>query len=58
MHNQELYLKNSGLLFAHKFERVVHGGRGDYVEFTYELSLFTISLGEIYTNFSSPFTKY
>jgi len=36
MHNQELYLKNSGLLFAHKFERVVHGGRGNYVEFTYE----------------------
>lgn len=36
MHNQELYLKNSGLLFAHTFKRVVHGGRGDYVEFTYE----------------------
>lgn len=35
MHKQELYTKN-GTLFAREFERVVHGGRGDYIEFTNE----------------------
>ena len=29
---QDIYLKN-GQLFAKEFVRVVHGGRGDYVEF-------------------------
>ena len=29
---QDLYTK-SGILFAKEFVRVVHGGRGDYVEF-------------------------
>lgn len=32
---QDIYLKNN-TLFAQSFERVVHGGRGDYVEFRYE----------------------
>lgn len=36
MYEQELYLKYSGLLFAHNFTRVVRGSRGDYVEFTNE----------------------
>ena len=30
---QDLYTK-SGIIFAKEFVRVVHGGRGDYVEFT------------------------
>ena len=29
---QKIYLKND-VLFANEFVRVVHGGRGDYVEF-------------------------
>lgn len=33
MELRDIYLKN-GTLFAKGFERVVHGGRGDYVEFT------------------------
>ncbi len=33
MIEQKLYLKN-GFLFANGFERVVHGGRGDYIELT------------------------
>ena len=33
MEVRDIYLKN-GTLFAKGFERVVHGGRGDYVEFT------------------------
>ena len=33
MELRNIYLKN-GTLFAKGFERVVHGGRGDYVEFT------------------------
>lgn len=32
---QKIYLKN-GVLFANQFIRVVHGGRGDYVEFNEE----------------------
>lgn len=36
MYKQDIYLKSSGILFAKEFERVVHGGRGDYVEFTRE----------------------
>lgn len=37
MNQQNLYLKNSpDTLFAKEFTRVVHGGRGDYVEFTRE----------------------
>ena len=32
---RNIYLKN-GTLFANGFERVVHGKRGDYVEFTRE----------------------
>ena len=37
MYTQDLYLKNnSDILFAKEFTRVVHGGRGDYVEFTRE----------------------
>ena len=37
MHKQDLYLKNNpDILFAKEFTRVVHGGRGDYVEFTRE----------------------
>ena len=32
---QDIYTK-SGILFAKEFNRVVHGGRGDYVEFTKE----------------------
>lgn len=37
MYEQDLYLKNNpDILFAKKFTRVVHGGRGDYVEFTRE----------------------
>lgn len=35
MIEQKLYLKN-GFLFANGFERVVHGGRGDYIELTRE----------------------
>ena len=34
MIEQDIYLKN-GMLFAKSFERVVHGGRGDYVEFAH-----------------------
>lgn len=34
MIQQDIYLKN-GMLFAKSFERVVHGGRGDYVEFSH-----------------------
>lgn len=30
--DQKIYLKD-GTLFANSFNRVVHGGRGDYVEF-------------------------
>lgn len=33
MELRDIYLKN-GTLFAKGFERVVHDGRGDYVEFT------------------------
>lgn len=33
MVNQSLFLKD-GTLLALKFERVVHGGRGDYIELT------------------------
>ena len=33
MIKQDLYTK-SGILFAKEFVRVVHGGRGTYVEFT------------------------
>ena len=37
MYTQDLYLKNNpDILFAKEFTRVVHGGRGDYVEFTRE----------------------
>ena len=37
MYKQDLYLKNNpDILFAKEFMRVVHGGRGDYVEFTRE----------------------
>lgn len=37
MHKQDLYLRNNpDILFAKEFTRVVHGGRGDYVEFTRE----------------------
>ena len=37
MYQQDLYLKNNpDILFAKEFTRVVHGGRGDYVEFTRE----------------------
>lgn len=32
MYKQDVYLKN-GTLFANGFNRVVHGERGDYVEF-------------------------
>lgn len=32
MLNQKIYLKD-GTLFAEGFNRVIHGGRGDYVEF-------------------------
>lgn len=35
METRNLYLKN-GTLFATGFERVVHGGRGDYIEFKRE----------------------
>lgn len=35
MVDEKVYL-NNGTLFANGFERVVHGGRGDYVEFTGE----------------------
>lgn len=36
-YKQDLYLKNNpDILFAKEFTRVVHGGRGDYVEFTRE----------------------
>lgn len=31
MFNRKLYFKD-GVLFANGYERVVHGGRGDYVE--------------------------
>lgn len=35
MYLQNLYLKdNPRVLFAKEFTRIVHGGRGDYVEFT------------------------
>lgn len=33
MELRDIYLKN-GTLFAKEFERVVHDGRGDYIEFT------------------------
>ena len=33
MTKQEIYLRD-GTLFAHNFNRVVHGGRGPYVEFS------------------------
>ena len=37
MYTQDLYLRNNpDILFAKEFTRVVHGGRGDYVEFTRE----------------------
>ena len=37
MYTQDLYLKNNpDILFAKEFTRVVHGGRGDYVEFMRE----------------------
>lgn len=37
MYKQDLYLRNNpDILFAKEFIRVVHGGRGDYVEFTRE----------------------
>ena len=37
MYTQDLYLKNNpDILFAKEFTSVVHGGRGDYVEFTRE----------------------
>lgn len=32
MVKQNIYLKN-GTLFATGYNRIVHGGRGDYVEF-------------------------
>lgn len=35
MYEQKVYLKD-GTLFAESFNRVVHGGRGDYVEFEKE----------------------
>ena len=35
MVKQKLFLKD-GTLFASEFERVVHGGRGDYIELTQE----------------------
>lgn len=35
MFKQEVYL-NDNTLFAKEFNRVVHGGRGDYVEFEKE----------------------
>lgn len=35
MYLQNLYLPD-GTLFANQFMRVVHGGRGDYIELTQE----------------------
>lgn len=35
MVKQKLFLKD-GTLFVSEFERVVHGGRGDYIELTQE----------------------
>lgn len=35
MCKQDLITKD-GILFAHEFNRIVHGGRGDYIEFTKE----------------------
>lgn len=35
MVKQKLFLKD-GTLFASEFERVIHGGRGDYIELTQE----------------------
>jgi hypothetical protein len=32
MISRNLYFKKDGILFANGYERVVHGGRGDYVE--------------------------
>jgi hypothetical protein len=31
---KNLYFKKDGILFANGYERIVHGGRGDYVELT------------------------
>ncbi|MFW6247109.1 MAG: hypothetical protein ACOC22_02970 [bacterium] len=35
MIKRKLYFKKDGVLFAHGYERVVHGGRGKYVELTW-----------------------
>lgn len=40
--NQEIFLPD-GTLFAKEFNRVVHGGRGDYVEFEEEHILLPLS---------------
>lgn len=33
---ENIYLKSNGTLFATGYNRIVHGGRGDYVEFEKE----------------------
>lgn len=47
MHKQKIYLKD-GTLFAESFNRVVHGGRGDYVEFEKEQIL--VQLESLFNN--------
>ncbi len=55
MTHQELYLKN-GTKFADSYCRVVHGGRGDYIELTPEQVV--PKLYERFTEKEFDFTNY
>lgn len=49
---RNLYFKGDGKLFAHGYERIVHGGRGDYIE----LSKNQIAV-QLVSKFSQPLPK-